>query len=336
MTNAVQWKPYYCTTQNHVKQAASANLSVHDFMLQQIVAAQDIDPVHVMIISHESKYLDSGLPYYRIYPDMTEALVRTRITIPWSLVQLPFPVFVLQWPVAMSLSINDVCACSVLCAGLGNVRPSHFDSEHLKAHPGLDDLEQGKHATKDLDSIVLIPSSGQPPDRYDKTLSIVKRSDETIQQSIDRIDWETPSDVVCRLFSLVIGTALLATGGHKHVAPDVLSKDLRDYLAARGRNNEQIMNRLTKKAYNKRKTKGFTVGRDYFLPLPYLEQQGEASDSTGRHLSHSHIRCGHWHVVRHGIRRMLSKAVWYEPTLVRPDLEPEQRQRAYAGELSQG
>ena len=98
--------------------------------------------------------------------------------------------------------------------------------------------------------------------------------------------------------------ASLATGADTLIDPDVLSRHfhrLRETTDPKERLN------LHNKAIKRGKF-GWTVGRDTSLPRHHHDSTD--GDPTGRQLSHSHIRSGHFHVVKYGPQKIKSKVVF--------------------------
>ena len=68
----------------------------------------------------------------------------------------------------------------------------------------------------------------------------------------------------------------------------------------------------------------YTFKNMLFLKLPAGVSYEEAiRRAGGREFLYQHMRGGHWHTVKYGVERKLEKVMWFDETVVRPDLPPK-------------
>ena len=136
-----------------------------------------------------------------------------------------------------------------------------------------------------------------------------------------------PASIMEACYRLVVAVYFLATGSHKVLEQDVLSKHLKKYRELDPDNTlHQKEKKLIERMAKDKGKFGWNIGRgleDRHLKLPRGVTYEEAvREAGGRELLYQHVRGGHWHTVRYGHGRQKQKVVWFDRTTVRPDLPP--------------
>ena len=124
-----------------------------------------------------------------------------------------------------------------------------------------------------------------------------------------------------QLFRIIISIGFLANNPDNGVIiPDVLNRDVDAYHKAIAANDLERQKTILERAKRNHKL-GWNVGtNEMFVPVSPLARSREHPEGTGRELSWSHIRGGHWHPVRfgHGKEKIMLK--WFRSIRVRDDL----------------
>jgi hypothetical protein len=141
------------------------------------------------------------------------------------------------------------------------------------------------------------------------------------QQSDGDIAWKAEE---LRHIQVAFCVCLLATHAHDELfSPLLLRRDDDRVLTG------EALTRAVERAERLNDRKVWICGT-HVLPCPSSRPETAAEGApTGRELKAQHIRCGHFHRVRHGVGRAQTKLLWYRPMIVRPDLPPVARQRIY-------
>lgn len=294
------------------------------------------------LCTYVNTFKNDRRPYYKIFPGVARAFMKTKLSIPWEYLKSPYKVFLIRLPtgddIMPELKISENRYVTAILV-VGSLR--EFIELSLPKNHGLsyDDLE---HLRTIPSYMFVYPLIETPPFDYTALFSIlkltvsskVKSGDGTFQElknleeavvltqglAVDYRQQFGLSDDVERLcFKIAASTMLLATGGDKLVEPDILAADFR---AATNASPQRIVE-LHEKAKRRGKN-GWTIGNPESLFPRRTSDEDEQSDviAAGTHgeLKHSHIRSGHFHVVRYGEGRELSRVQWYRPTVIRPDL----------------
>jgi hypothetical protein len=139
-------------------------------------------------------------------------------------------------------------------------------------------------------------------------------------------DGETSSEMMATALRLSVAVSLLAVSVHRCVEHDVIAALRERYdRATVAEERERLAARSRRRGVN-----GWCIGRGRCLSLTTRGGDDE-SEPSGRQLLYQHIRGGHFHTVRCGPGKSKAKVMFYEPTVVRPDLPPPPLERARAG-----
>jgi len=262
-----------------------------------------------------------GKVYYKIWPGVLDEFIKTRIDIDSELLRPAHKVFAIRLP-KMEESLEVL----------------NFKFQDKMAHVQtllVISLPMGT-VVKDLKLLQWRITYGvqgyQNPGNF--ILNTTLKPGDTIEKSIgDFTDIEVKdtfntghtvgSEVLDACLRLLVATHFLSTGSHKILEFDVLNKHLQKYRDLE--KNDPKRKKI--EAESKRKGKfGYNVGRgqyDRMLKLPRGVTYAEAMRKAGgRERLYQHIRGGHWHTVLFGPNRSKKKVVWFDSTVVRPDLMP--------------
>lgn len=283
----------------------------------------------------EQNWYKLNKPYYKVGHDMLHLLSETSIDVPCEFLRAPFPTFSIRLPVNHGIDFltvegNELRSMLVdeaqdqVKIGLGgDVKPT--GNRVIVVWMDFGETEQ--------DDIYVL---GAPVLTYNRLLVEESKSiekclaDNTYEGTNGRVsDDGIPITVsttdIC--FRIAVSVCFLATGADKIVEPDVLSKDLQNYLDAKRQGNEERITQLANRAVRKGK-KGWTVGREITFPG---SSHSSISTGTGEALQYSHQRSAHFHTFRHGPGKTLTKIKFVRQLTVRPDLPPSPARRGYKG-----
>ncbi len=133
------------------------------------------------------------------------------------------------------------------------------------------------------------------------------------------MDWGIPisNELIICCMRISVAVCFLATGADKIVEPDVLNRHRERFDRA----NPEERNNLHAKAKQRGKH-GWTIGRFERETLIPRRSSSGGNLGTGQELEFQHQRSAHFHVVRYGPAKSLSKVEFYRQITVRPDLDP--------------
>lgn len=145
-----------------------------------------------------------------------------------------------------------------------------------------------------------------------------------IHDTKDFIYWTDENDGLSNRVSVAFAVALLASGRHRYLEPDVLSVHRKKYL--NNSTTKQEREKMVAEAKDK-KVNGSLFGFRYTVTPNQQKNQNTDelldNDQPKRELAYSHWRSGH-------IRRIpCGEIIWIEPLIVRADLPPDPRKRQY-------
>lgn len=120
---------------------------------------------------------------------------------------------------------------------------------------------------------------------------------------------------VKQIVRLAITCCFLAQDEDPLIVPEVLSKNAQE---ARNCSKERLV-RLQQIAKAKGRY-GWRIGTDDMLRKSGVNPHSSSTTHEKGELLYSHIRDGHWHKVKYGPGKTLTKVKWYRQTRVRPDL----------------
>jgi hypothetical protein len=279
--------------------------------------------IQLIFIVMEKCWYNLRMPYYKIWPGVFDSFIKTRLDIKANLLRFPHEIFTIKLPKTddgiLTFDFNGAKAT------VESIMVLSGDGETIRS--------QGCTGI----SFRVIYNVDKPNYEYQGCFmnTVKMQLDKTIEESMSREEcFDTTSEgenylipkfIIDACARLTVATIFLATGSHKVLEFDVLSKHLSVYRAIRD------TNAAARKDYeNKAKQKGkfgWNIGSgrgDRSLKLPNGTTYAKAcKDAGGRELLYQHVRGGHWHTVRYGEGRKEIKIVWFEDTVVRKDLLPK-------------
>jgi hypothetical protein len=271
----------------------------------------------------EFEWIKAHKPYYQIWPGVADEFIKTRIDINTSLLKAPHNIFGIRLPVLdtplLSFEYPNNRIATIECI--------------MVLH---DDFMDINNEDKVLSWRVTFRVNGiDNPGNMGFRLHLTEG--QTIEQCIGHFIsfrekdltntyFTVPVSIQDAILRLIVGVHFLATGSHKILEYDVLSRHLDAYR----RLKEDDPKRIEYETKAKEKGKfGWNIGAgrsDRWLKLPAGISYEQAIKNAGgnRELLYQHLRGGHWHTVKYGKDRKLDKVVWFDETTVRPDLPPKQ------------
>jgi hypothetical protein len=245
----------------------------------------------------EYNWLDGRKPYYKLWPAYAMMLVQTSLNVPVEVMHPPH-------------------------VSYGVFLPKGYDLFHYQ-HQGrtLELRSLLASAAIDLHSGCLtwtiIVDDGE--EARSRTLMRI-RAGKTVEQCATAVEWDsctdgsTSHDMLMDATRLAVAVALLAVSVHRCVEHDVIAALRGRYEAAKTiEERESLAEKSRRRGVN-----GWCIGRGRDLALTTGTREDSAA--TGRHLNYQHVRGGHFHTVLHGKGHAMRRVVFFEPTVVRPDL----------------
>jgi len=317
----------------------------------QSLTQKTLIPFNSVVYDHELRV--KNCPYYHIYPEVFEAVSGTTLELAIDDWRVPFGTFEIRMPKTAKPLIPIHSGSPLGVMSIQVFRNPWSRIAFGYDNGGVESLLTYKYARKHLPQIMSELTTWSkdigiklnichyelPNDMYhhQSAISTVRyrsgtRIRDAVAHSIRRALGAEPGyirDQSCddisalaweKSIKLALGVSLLATGSHKILEADVLSKHFDAYRAMRAKGDVAGCKAIEAKAKQKGKF-GWNIGKptDRRLPLsqnaPYPHSEGKGS----RH-SWGSIRCGHWHKYRVGAGRTTVKIRWVNPTTVRPDL----------------
>jgi len=255
-------------------------------------------------------WFENGRPYYKIYSAVMDQFLKTRIDISGDLLRVPHQCFAIRLPnldhpylswqykgtlyYVKSILVRE--CCDVIAYAI-NCSCDEWEKEKYKG-----DCIVVRNIVINKEVSIEENFSAQPNIMYNGT------------------DMSFPSEIQDACIRLIVSTCFIATGSHKILEYDVLQKHLDAYKKLKGNSERKKKYRQTAKKKGKYGWNiGRDEGRDLHLPrgVNYVDGIRKAG---GRELLFSHIRGGHWHTVCFGSKRLLRKVVWFDSTVVKPEL----------------
>lgn len=277
---------------------------------RRVIADNTLSDAERTQAAAELRLADVGA-YFKVSGRYVGAAMRTTLDIPAENLRLPRPTILIRLPLGSGL---ETALVSEVAFGTRNGKPYTIMTKGKAPKVG-----EGRGIL-----IHTFRTDGAEGEFFVLNLGDGNSLDDAIQTTMEH--WtqaESGRDGfkgrITGVLKLVATVAFLATGQSDLLEPDILTKDKGEKW---DRADGTARERMVAKAVRRGKV-GWTVGGNNGreIRLPYAAREGRA-DGTGRGLTHSHPRNGHFHAVRYGLGKAEVKVVWYEMTIVRPDLPP--------------
>jgi len=268
---------------------------------------------HREALSIEYAWIEAHKPYYQIWPGVADEFIKTRIDIDCSLLKSPHQVFAIKMPIldAPILSFKYQDKTSIVESMVITHIPPNIMIWRITFR--VEDIDNPGSAAFSLhlkDGLTIEECIGEFSEFYAK--------------DTEDKPFTIPASIQDACLRLIVGVHFLATGSHKILEYDVLSKHLAAYreLEKESPKRKEYENRAKKKGKF-----GWNIGSgrgERGLKLPRgLSYADAVKAAGGRELLYQHLRGGHWHTVRFGRGREKIKIVWFDETTVRGDLPPK-------------
>jgi hypothetical protein len=313
--------------------------SVDEFFEEQMSAFEktcrrsglDDTEIHTQlyIIRAQQEWYRWGKPYYKIWPQMLDALAVVDINIPGRFLQMPYPFFEIKLPTCHHMgSPEDPKLVGLL------VSVAHQGDEIDKGIPmNLESSERKLVISYQFDAPnreqdILTPEAEFQRIEFSYAMGI--EDDTPLQRRLDDADFHTSlfndatfepgKEFRSSLMRLAIATCFFGVGQHDVVMPDLPRKLITKYrdAVAAGEPTDDIIEKGNRQMHGV----GWNVGSEIDLPLPLVRYEHKDGEPfRKRELQTSHIRRGHMRMQQVGPRDDPKyKMVFIPPTVVRPDL----------------
>lgn len=283
----------------------------------------------------------SGMPYYKIWPSMSEALFQSKLDFGAEHFQPPFVSYVVMFP--CEIKWTKACLVTVL-PGERIITPrddpdSFTETERRKYEEsraeagGIDPLLtiafMWRYAHFSADWIELPIYSGMTiEESIEKTNALKEKEGEITARASEGIaelygyTWEQQISMV----RAAISVAMFATDQHDLIMPDLDIETIYvNHPGGRTKASKAIASAKAEAIIKKHR--GWKVGSEIELPRPIVIGK-ESGEWQGGELSASHIRSGHMRMQPCGPKSQDRKLIFVAPTVVRPDL-PEMVSHGY-------
>jgi len=280
-------------------------------------------------IAAQQEWYRWGRPYYKIWPQMLDALAVVDINIPGRFLQMPYPFFEIKLPTCHDMGSPE----NPKLVGL-LVSVAHTGDEIEKGIPmTLESCDRKMVVSYQFDGPVgqndiLTPEAAFQRIEYSYAMGI--EEDTPLQERLDDADlhtsvyndgtFEPGKEFRSGLMRLAIATCFFGVGQHEVVMPDLPRKLITKYreAVAAGKPTDDIVDKGNRQMHGV----GWKVGSEIDLPLPMVRYEYKDGEPLRkRELQKSHIRRGHMRMQQVGPRdNPRYKMVFIPPTVVRPDL----------------
>lgn len=280
-----------------------------------MAAGYDRQGNNLLTFVSEYEFYKNGCPYYKIYPEMMEAMAEVSIEIPCDVLKLPYPSFEVKFPRDNKLNSPNPTLASLLVFSRGI---KWIDENRFKYVHG----EEGEHkALHVLYSFDCLDGHGAPL-TYDYTMSMFNPElsiDDQFEKSwlssgTNYIKGEyLPEKELCRkVIALAVATCFFGIDQHELVMPDLPRRKIEKLIQRNGLQDK-------KQNSNRDNTKKWSIGREISLPRPIIERK-EVAEENKRSISHGYIKRGHMRWQAHGTGKKERKLIFVHPHVCRPDL----------------
>lgn len=249
----------------------------------------------------EQNWLVLRKPYYKLWAGYAVMLSRTSLALPIEVFRVPHDAFAIFMPARLDLFRYEHAGRLL---EIRSILVSYAIPKR-GPHPCLtvvvDDGEENHSRT----TIWLTPGR-------------------TIENCLAQtpFDGSTSHVMMATALRLAVAVSLLAISVHRCVEHDVIAA-LRDRYdrASSAEERKRLADKSRQRGIN-----GWCIGRGRCLSLVTRWSDDEHAESS-RQLTYQHIRGGHFHTVLHGPGKSQRKVMFFEPTIVRPDLPPPPLER---------
>ncbi len=285
----------------------------------------------IQALSSEIAWHKFGRPYYKIWPGIAWALSKTRFSFSATQLHFPYRAFVVMFPHELPGSRI------ILIEQEGVTRPGERAGNQSES-----ERENCRRLGPVAHSISLQFSAAGLSGWHGRREHFNIRTEETVEEALARRMDMIPTQQLNHDEGLVpidpsfareewedsklraaIGAAMFAVNSHELVLPDADFDEKNKVGRAKGASRIKEMRIARELAKNT----GWRVGSELVLPRP-IAHGSTGSESTGRELTHGHIRSGHMKMQACGPGWKEHRLIFVAPCVVRPDL-PERTTHGY-------
>jgi hypothetical protein len=266
------------------------------YSMCQNLLQSDSESYELRLIAEEKWYLNER-PYYKIYPSGLKAFENTHCNVSPELIEMPYTCFAVKLP----------------------LEANYHESNFLKPLWFFVSKEVDCHPLMPKEYIYIFVTS------YDEKANRIRQFceyiaiDHYIERQVQQILITSP--MLAKCIRTAFGVMFCATGAHKVLEYDVLSKHLDAYRKLKGDDTKERnkYRQLTKK----KGRNGWSIGRDgRKLSLPNGITPPSKKGSGSRKLRNSFLRGAHWRRQACGPKWSKHKYISIRQTVIRPDLPP--------------
>lgn len=274
------------------------------------------DHMSVVSCDAEEEWFLLGNPYYKIWPNMAEAMQNLSIDIEGRFLHLPFPTYEIRLPKNPPIrEREDTPALKSLLVYRSN--PPRVDAQKADNR----DWTLIVHYQLDL------PTEDEAMGWYfcfgiADHESIADRFESAWHNSKNYPEGYVPSREFAQgLVKMAIATAFFGVHNHELVMPDIPNRFIDRWHAAQRNKDESEAKKLLDKA-KRLGHFGWNVRSEIDLPRPIVTHHQKGKEGTGRELQFGHIRSGHMRMQPYGPKDNPThyELIFVAPTIVREDL----------------
>lgn len=250
----------------------------------------------------EGAFYAAGKTYFKVWPNIAEALCHTEMRIPCKNLRLPVGCFEMCFPYGQSPCFPfESALVTMIPVASGKRKLVVITMTNQKEFQTKWDGGNYGGGSILLDDDVLLE------DRLAEWLDVVGEHREAAR----------------RLIRVAVGVTFFGQDRHEMVLPDLPRRVIERYQRERRQPNAVEAAREIQEARQQGMT-GFKIGSEIELPRALRRQEGESGDEAreriGRELTAGHIRRGHLRLQPCGPKHQDRQLTFIEPTVVRPDL----------------
>ncbi len=254
-----------------------------------------------LVLTTEGSHLRFGQTYYKVWPNIAEALCHTEMRIEGKNLRLPQPAFEVRFPLGHSPCFPFETALVT----------ETFDADRGKRRLVVITMTNVRDFDRVWDGGSYCGGSLEIGD------------DELLEDCLDRFMTIVNPDfdeATRRLIRVVIGVTFFGQDRHEMVLPDLPRRVIERYQRERRQPAPGEAERLVEAARQDGFT-GFKIGSEIDLPTAVRRPEGpEGVVLHGRELTAGHVRRGHLRMQACGPKLQGHKVVFVPPCVVRPDL----------------
>jgi hypothetical protein len=282
--------------------------------------------------SAEAEWIKNGSPYYKVWPEMADALSNISIEIDAKRLVLPFNTYSIRLP--KTECFRETPTSPAVCSMLVHKEDYLLDLAKEFGMKALSAFLQTEAAPKDdRDYSLMIHyqfDTEKDCDWMGWYFRMGIKEGELLSEQFD-VFWDESAQYLIgynpskefteRLLKLAISVAFFGVHNHEVIAPDIPNRYIERYHRATAKRDTVEAKKLLDRA-KKMGHFGWKIGSEISLPQPIVRHINDrGSTGQGNELTFGHLRSGHMRLQQVGKRDDPSyELIFIAPTVVRPDL----------------